>query len=62
MIKCSHIKIYSNKVLQSIPPQFPWICSVCLEEGTDRGLISESPSYNDLMNEKAKLQKNDKKI
>lgn len=32
-----HKKVFANYILTSNPPQYPWVCSVCGERGTDRG-------------------------
>lgn len=33
---CSHAgKIYASHILTSNPPQHPWICPDCLQEGVD---------------------------
>lgn len=55
---CSvHTKIYAQIVLTTFPPQFPWICAVCLTEGVDRG--SELPTideYSRLKKEKLRVE------
>lgn len=33
---CGGKKVYSNTVLTSNPPQYPWICRQCLTEGRDQ--------------------------
>ena len=30
-----HKKIYAPYILTSMPPQHPWICEICGEEGID---------------------------
>lgn len=39
---CKHKKVYSNYVLTSNPPQYPWICEKCGTEGTDVGPVFHS--------------------
>ncbi len=34
--QCKHDKVYSTQVLLSDPPQYPWICRLCGEKGTDQ--------------------------
>jgi len=40
--QCNHKKVYSNKIMCSLPPQRKWICEICGEEG-----IEQIGSYND---------------
>lgn len=37
-IKCDHNKVYAPFMKASLPPQQPWICSKCGDEGVDRGV------------------------
>lgn len=37
--ECQHDKVFSNIVLTSNPPQYPWICRKCGFEGVDRGTM-----------------------
>lgn len=46
--KCSHKKVYADFQLCSYPPQRPWICSLCGEEGYDIEQILESESYENV--------------
>ena len=41
--KCKHTdKSFSPNVLMSNPPQYPWICRKCGEEGVDRELVLDN--------------------
>ncbi len=52
--KCKHTdKSFSPNVLMSNPPQYPWICRKCGEEGVDRELVLD----NDLKKLKRNLKK-----
>lgn len=42
MSKCKHDKAFSSMVLMSNPPQYPWICRKCGQEGRDRGTLIEN--------------------
>lgn len=47
---CLHEKVYSNRILASMPPQTPWICRLCGETGIDQEkLAMPKESYDDLM-------------
>lgn len=51
MKKCSngqHTKIYADFWLMTNPPQQPWVCSECGEEGRDYE-INERVSYEDVI-------------
>lgn len=37
MKDCKHKKVYSPITLTSNPPQHPWVCKECGEEGIDMG-------------------------
>mgnify|MGYP001561538924 CR=1 FL=1 len=45
--KHEHNKVYSKLILTSYPPQYPWICSECGEEGIEQGMLPEY-DYDDL--------------
>lgn len=49
-VECDHNKVYSDHVLCTAPPQYPWICSKCGKQGIDRMQTSaDVPSYDSLM-------------
>jgi hypothetical protein len=52
-----HSKVYSSGVLTSHPPQYPWVCSVCLETGADSGPLRAGPTYEELLAKKRGLAK-----
>ena len=35
-LECEHRKVFAGYVLTSNPPQLPWVCSKCLQKGSDR--------------------------
>lgn len=41
--KGQHDKEYSNLVLDSYPPQYPWVCRKCGKHGADRGTMDTPP-------------------
>jgi hypothetical protein len=51
MEECTHIKVYSNCILTSYPPQSPWICPLCGYRGVDRGAggMATGPTYAELV-------------
>ena len=51
MKKCKHDKVYANYTLTSEPPQYPWICRICKERGTDRGDPIIPSDYDRLVRE-----------
>jgi hypothetical protein len=52
-MSCEHKKVYAPYGLMSNPPQWPWICSECGEEGVDRDEKAPYiPSYFDLVKKK----------
>ena len=49
---CKHDKAYSTKILLSDPPQRPWICRKCLEQGNERStfpLVEDGSEYQRLI-------------
>jgi hypothetical protein len=50
---CEYNKVYANYVLATMPPQYPWICSKCGEQGIDQGSesIEELSEYDKLVKE-----------
>lgn len=32
---CKHVKVYSEYILCSYPPQHQWVCKICGEQGAD---------------------------
>jgi hypothetical protein len=48
--ECNHDKVYSDCILTSLPPMFPWICRKCGAKGSERGknIMSE---YNKIEKE-----------
>ena len=51
---CEHKKVFSNIVLTSYPPQYPWICEKCGFEGRDRGSLPKGPTYAQIKNKFSK--------
>jgi len=48
-----HKKVFSRAVLATYPAKRQWICSECLEEGTDSDRVERSgPTYDDLLSKK----------
>lgn len=46
----NHDKVYANYILCSSPPQQPWVCKKCGEQGTDRLESGYSvDSYSDIL-------------
>jgi hypothetical protein len=45
---CKHVKIYADYALLTNPPQYPWICSICGQEGIDRSLHEDKLSYEEI--------------
>lgn len=40
--ECKHEKVYADYILTSNPPQYPWICRLCGETGTDHEVFSKN--------------------
>ncbi len=49
MNNCAHVKVWSNNILTSNPPQRDWICSRCGERGRSRGQYQTQDLYSDLV-------------
>lgn len=44
-MSCEHEKVYAPYVLTSNPPQYPWVCKLCGERGTDYGEYYDGGEY-----------------
>lgn len=52
---CGHDKVYSDTVLCSYPPQYPWICRHCGLKGVDiSGVLRPTETYDDVVKRFAK--------
>ena len=58
--QCAHEKVYASYILTSHPPQQPWVCRLCGEEGIDRlgGKLKTDEYEKTKRHFKAKRRKN----
>ncbi len=47
VFRCDHDIAWAPFVLTSDPPQHPWICRICFEEGVERLGPKSSPELED---------------